>query len=249
MVLLKQIAGKIKVAKADDIDIPDGVITNGNITDATALGDVIKKLLNRNRIRYRQAVVSLVAKPVLIQIIDLPEEIPGNLRQFVQTEIKHSSVLAGKEPHYDFCGFVDAELKSMSRILVGATDHEKVSTLLKALSIARVEPMVIELDMIASIRALYSEKIANEYDCNVLVALLCRSAITICVFRKGALDFIRAIDISDEQGDFDKYVARYQDEINAVIQFYEIEVDIATANDWKIFAVSNDSSIDTEDLR
>lgn len=246
--LLRQHAGGIKLVKTATADVPKGAITNGNITDPAALGAAIRQMLAKNHIRRQPAAVALVAKPVLTQIIDLPDDTPDNLGQFISAEIKHSPVLAGKEPYYNSYGLDKSTPESPARLFVAATSHEKVSMLLKTISLAGIEIGSIELDVTAAIRALHARRIANTYDRNLLFALVRGSVMTLCVFRKGRFDFIRYIDLGDEVNDPDKSIERCESEFSAVIQFYDIEVESAANTKWEFVVALDTAGIEPQNL-
>ena len=245
--LIKQTKSGIKLLKSADAEIPEGAITDGNVTDPVLLAGTIRKILKQNRIKIRQAVVSLIAKPVLNQIVELPEDIPGNMSQFVRGEIKHSPVLAGKEPQCDYCRLGSSGQEDLDRIFVGATDVDKVLGILKTFSAAGIDATMIELPVMSAVRAVYSEKICNRYDCNVLVVLLHGSVITLCVYRKDEMDFVRSVDMADQMSDPDKYLERCDSEINAVIQYYDVEIESAE-DKWEILAVLENPQISSGDL-
>ena len=249
IVLLRQINSQIRLVKAADGPVPQNAVVNGNIVDPAALAKAVKSMLAQNKIKRRKAIVSLVAKPILAQILDLPEGIPGNLGQFIQSEIKRSPALSGKETVCDFCGIGRGGREDTGRVLVTAADQEKITALLRTFSLAGVEPISVEPDILASVRALYRKKIANKYNSNVLFAFFHGTVVTICVFRKEELDFIRRIDLADEIDDLDKCIARCKDEINAVVQFYEVEVDSETGSEWEFVVVLDQSAVDGESLK
>jgi len=246
--LLRQHAGKIKLVKTATAEVPKGAITNGNITNPAALGGAIRQMLAKNRIRRQPAAVSLVAKPVLTQIIELPDDMPDNLGQFINAEIKHSSVLAGKEPYYDSCGLRKPTAESPTRVFVAATSHEKVSMILKTMSLAGIETDSIELDMTAALRALHAGRIADTYDRNLLFALIRGSVMTLCVFRKGQFDFIRYIDLGEKVNDPDEFIARCESEFSAVVQFYDIEVEPGAGTKWEFVVALDTDAIEAGDL-
>jgi len=248
MALIAEQNGQIKLLEVADAPVPDGALTDGNIEDPVALAKVIKTLLAQSKIKTRRATVSLVAKPVLGQIIELPDEIPDNLSRFVQSEIKRSPVLSGKEPLYDFYGIAPLGPNQRGRLFVAATDHEKMANLLQTFRLAQVEPVAVELDVIASIRAIFAEKISNKYDSNILVTFLHNSVLTVCVFRKDALDFIRSIDLGRDVEDIDKCIVRCEDEISAVIQYYDVEVDDASDNSWELIVLFDNPDVDNRHI-
>jgi len=251
VVQLKYVVGKIRLLKAVDCPVPEGALVDGDIAEPELLVSSIKKLLARNKIKTRRAVVSLVGRDVLTQIIDLPEDLPGNMRQYVKGEIKHSVHLAGKELSYDFCGLGNNALRDAGRVLVTATSTEKVAVLVKAFVQAGIEPVAIEPATIACLRAVYDKNVAMKYDGNVLLAVAGETAITIAVFTATTLDFIRCINVSCHSQDPDKYARDCAREIGAVIQYYEIEA-AETAGDsdkWDTIIAFDGTSTDADDLK
>jgi hypothetical protein len=247
--LVRLVNGQIRLLKAADGPVPQNAVVDGNIVDSAALAKAVKSTLAQSKIKKRKAIVSLVAKPVLSQILELPEGIPGNLGQFIQSEIKRSPALSGREPMCDFCGVSRAGRKDAGRVLVVATDQEKIAALLRTFSLAGVEPISIEPGILASIRALYGKKIASKYNSNLLFAFFHGTVVTICVFRKEEIHFIRRIDLTEEIGDLDRCIDRCKEEINAVVQFYEVEVAGTADDDWEFIVALNQSAVEAERLK
>lgn len=245
--LLKKTGSDVKLLRQSQASIPAGAIADGNITNPALLGAAIKSLLKKSRISVRRAAVSLVAKPVLTQIMQLPEDLPGNMNLFIRSEIRHCPSLAGKESQHDFCMLKKLAQNELGRIFVGATDRDKLIELLKTCSIAGVDATAIEPPAVAAVRAVYNKKICDRYDSNVLIALVHGSVVTICVFRKDELDFIRSIEIDSASDDQDAYIDCCEREINSVIQYYDIEVDSAEEK-WEILAVLENPTVQANDL-
>lgn len=244
--LIKQTKAGLKLLKAGEAPVPQGAMTDGNIANPALLAAALRSLLKRKRIGLRQAAVSLVARPVLMQIVDLPEDPPGNMSQFIRGEIRHSPVLAGKESQHDYRRLQRPSRDGLERILVGASDRDKVADMLRMLSLAGVEPTTIELPFMAATRAIHAEKIANRFNANLLIALLHGAEMTLCVYRKDELDFVRYVNLSNEANDTDRYMRRSEQEINAVIQYYDMEVS-AAGDKWEILAVIENPTIAPND--
>lgn len=247
--LVKHDIGEIRLVKAGHIAVPEKAIENGFIKDPALLGKTLKTLLDRNGIRNRQAYISLLARPVISQIIDLPRYIPSNMAKFVQSEIRHSAVLSGKEPQYDFCGIGSSMRANLDRIYVAATNKEKISTLLKACSAAKVEPLSIELPTIAALRALYKKKIVSQPDVRSLVVLIQKSMVTLCVLSRGHLDLIRNIDMQSVAGDQNAFLEKCFNEIEMIFQFYELEVEQGTSASWQVIFQTETRRLSPETLQ
>ncbi|RKY10121.1 MAG: hypothetical protein DRP66_00445 [Planctomycetota bacterium] len=245
--LLKKTVSGVKLLRQGQAEVPQGAIVDGNIANPILLGAAIKKLLRKSRISVRRATVSLVARPALTQIIQLPESLPSNMNTFIKSEIRHSPALAGKESQHDFCMLKKLAQNELGCIFVGATDCDKLADLLKTCSIAGVDAAAIEPAVVAAARAVYNKKICNRYGSNVLIALVHGSVVTICVFRKDELDFIRSIEIDSETDDQDAYIDCCEREINSVIQYYDIEVSSAEEK-WEILAVLENPTVQANDL-
>ena len=231
----------VKLLKAACAPVPDGSVKDGNIKDAAALAKAIKKLKSKNRIKSHRTVFSLVANPTLMQILDLPREARGNARQFVNNEVKHYAVLPIKKAAVDFCGIKASSKSRQQRVLVVATDSQKITAATRALRKEGLNIDVIEPSWIAYTRACYAKKIAGTFDTNRLFANVYDGMLTLSVFRSQRLDFVRTKRIEPfilESEDYHKWLA---EEINAVIKFYELK-DPNKHNQWRITLVTNISA-------
>ncbi len=232
LALLKQSAKGVELIKTASGPVPDGAIEDGSIKDPAALARAIRELKNHNSMRTRKAAVSLSVSPVITCILETPQGTPKNVGQLVRDELKSFVALSGREIAYDFCGIKSGH-GSGDRLLVVAAEDEKVTELLRTYIRAGLDVEVVEPALLAYTRALYAEKIEGRFDCNVLVALLHGSTLTLCVFRKQTLDIVRVEDISEEKAAPDELCRRLSAEINTIIRFYEVEV-ADSAGEWEV---------------
>jgi len=242
LALLKKDKNGVELLKAATAPVPDGAIKNGNIEDAAVLANAIKRLKTSSRIRTTHAAVSLFTKPVIAQIMDIPKQVPGNIGQFVQDQVKHCAVLPGRKIAFDFCG-VGSEASPASRLLVIATDGRKVDEIVKVCSQAGLVVEAIEPPLLAYTRALYAKKIAGKFDCSVLIAILQDNTLNLCVFRKQTMDFVRTKSISKvpgtpygEKAQPNELCQWLAEQINMVIQFYDVEVPDGCGK-WEVIVV------------
>jgi len=251
LALLRKDKDGVQLLKAASAPVPDGAIKNGSIEDSAMLFKAVRELKNRNKIRAGQAAVTLLAKPVLLQIIDMPKPLPTNIGQFVQNEVKHCVALSGKEIAFDFCGIGSAGREGTSpapprgwasRLFVVAADAQKVADLARASNQAHLNVAAIEPPLLAYARAFYDKRIAGKFDCNFLLAVLQGSTLTLCVFRKQALDFVRTKNISEEKTEPDGLCQWLADQINAIIQFYQVEVPDSPGK-WEVTVVADSAQL------
>ena len=237
LALLKQNAKGIELLKAASGPVPDGAIKDGNIENPAKLARAIKELSTRNKIRTRQAAVSLFAWPVVLQIFDMPKGAPTNVGQFVRNELKSYVMLSGREFASDFCRTGSGEGLG-SRILAVATDGQNVEMLAQTYNMAGLNVKIIEPPLLSYTRALYAKKIEGKFDCDVLIAILRDGVLKLCVFRKQILDFVRVENISEEQAKPEELSRWLTEKINEIIRSYDVEVADSSGN-WEVTVVAD----------
>ena len=239
LALLKKNAGGIELLKAASSPVPDGAIKDGNIEDAARLSQAIKELRTRNKIRRTNRTgVSLLTRPIVVQILDMPKGAPTNIGQFVQNDVKSCVALSGKEIAFDFCKIRSGQGPG-GHLFAVATDGQKVAELAETCSRAGLNVEVVEPPLLAYVRALHAKKIAERFDCDVLIAILQGGVLTLCVFRKQTLDFVsRAKNIGREKAEPDGLCQRLAEEINAIIRFYDIEV-ADSSGKWEVTVIAD----------
>ena len=241
LALLTRKKDVVKLLKAACAPVPDGAMKNGNIKDAAALAKAIKKLKSKSRIKSYRTVFSLVANPTLMQILDLPREARGNVRQFVNNEVKHYAVLPIKKAAVDFCGIKPSSKSRQQRVLVVATDSQKIIAAARALRREGLNIDAIEPSWIAYTRGCYAKKIAGTFDTNRMFATVYNGMLTLSVFRSQRLDFVRTKRIEPVILQSEEYNNWLAEEINAVIKFYELK-DPDKHNQWRVTLVTNISA-------
>lgn len=237
LVLLKGDKNGVQLLTCASAPVPEGAMKDGSIENAAVLAKTIKDLKNKSKIRTTRAAVSLFTEPVITQIMEIPKQVPGNIGQFVQDQVKHIAVLPANNVSSDFCGVAGSG--SAGRLFVVAADDRKVDEIVNMCNQADLAVEVIEPPLLAYIRALYAKKIAGKFDCNVLIAIFQGNNLTLCVFRKQSLDFVRTKSIDKEKTQPDELCSWLAEQINTVIQFYDVEVPDSSGK-WEITVVADD---------
>lgn len=247
LALLKQTRDGIALVKAVNAPMPAGAISQGNVKDPAILARAIAALRKYHKIRTRRTVVSLFARPTLAQVMDLPKILPSNIRQYIQKEVKHCAVLPSRNIVLDYWGIPSSSARSAgNRVYVVATENEKVAGLTKALNQAGLSVKAVEPAEVACARALYEKKIAKNLDSNVLIALVQDADVTLSVFRKQTLDFIRNRNIGQDICQSREGLERFAEEIGAIIQYYDVEIGDSSQN-WQLIIVLRQAIQDTEE--
>lgn len=223
----------IRLLKAARGPIPDGVVENGVIKDAAALAKCIKRLKAKARIHCGRMAVSFVASPMVMQVLDVPKEAIGNMRRFVQEQVKHYAALPIKKSLMDYCGIKSVGKRGRRRAFVVATDGRKIVKTAKALHRSGLRVSLVEPPVVSYIRACYQKRITAEFDRTLLYVTVHDGSVVFCAFRQGSLDFVRTRQVrSDalESREFRDWLAR---EAVAIMRFYELD-DSAGAKAWAV---------------
>jgi Tfp pilus assembly protein PilN len=239
LALLKKSDKGIKLLKAVSEPMPAGAVENGNIKDAAILSRTLKRLKKSIGASAIPTAVSLFAEPTILQVMDIPKQIPDNIGKFVNEQVKHFAALLGRKINSDFCGVsgISPDGSHSSCVLAAASDKKRVANLVEMLSQAGISAEAIEPAVPAYIRALHKEKIEGRFESNVMIAIVRDNKLTLCVFRKQSLDFIRTRDIGESAGteQISKWLAS---QINTVIQSYQVKASISSGQ-WETTIVAD----------
>lgn len=236
LALVRQGKDGVKLVEAASEPVPEGAMSNGSVKDPAILAKAIKTLSNRCRIRAKRTSVSLFARPVLTQIMELPEYMPSNIGQYVHKEVKHCAVLPSRDILLDYCGLSSLSVSAGKRVLVVAAENEKVLKLIKPLNDLGINVEVVEPPEMACARALYEKEIASSVDSNVLIAFVDGSDITLAVFKNQTLDFIRKRNVTEDICQSEEGLGRLIEEIGAIIHYYDMEIGERSDN-WRLITV------------
>ncbi len=235
MALLGQTAKGIELLKTASAPVPEGVVKDGNIENPAKLARAIKELRTRNKIKARQAGLSLFAKPVIMQIFNMPREERTNAGQFIRNELKSYVMLSGVDFASDFCQ-TNSDQDQKYRILAAATDCQNIDRLAHTSEMAGLNIKLIEPAILSYIRALYKKKIEGKYDCDVLIAVFHSGNLNLCVFRKQMLEFVRVESINAKQAQPDEVGRWLPQKINEIIRSYNVET-IDSSGNWEVTVV------------
>jgi type IV pilus assembly protein PilM len=222
-----------ELVKSVDAAMPAGAIKDGNIADGKLLAKTIRDLRHRNRIWTREAAVSLFARPIVTQIIDMPKSAPTNIRQFVQNEVRNCVVLPGRDITLDFYGLGSAKKGGEKKMFVVAAESEKLTGLIKVCADGGFAAEALEPAIVAYLRAIGEQKITGRSKSNVLVAMLRGKSLTLCALKNGEIDFIRNKESAENSQDAGDLINRLADELSEVVRFYDIE-DSENTGKWEI---------------
>lgn len=211
-----------KLVRGMRAPVPASCIEDGRITDLPLLEKAIVELKGGCKLAVSQTVLSLSVKPLLVQTIEVPKSTPSNIGQYVHGEIKQCVALAGREIASDYTSLSVAN--GSGRLLAVATDSKKVDDLVGVCRRARVDVDVVEPGLLGIARALHERRIISRFGCNLLFVFLRDDQLTLCVFRRHAVDYVRIREVLDLRQNPKGLGRHLEQEVNAILQYYAIEV-------------------------
>jgi Tfp pilus assembly protein PilN len=232
IVLLKNGKNGPRLVKSVVADVPPGVIKDGNIANPVMLAKAIRDMKVHNRIWTNRAAVSLFAKPVVTQMIEIPKQMPPNLTQFVNGEMKHCAAMPSGDIVLDYCSVGSNKRSVDKKVLAVAAETKKVTVLVQTLGRAGFAAELVEPAILSYLRAISDKKITGRSSCNVLVAIFRDNILTLCVLRNGVVDFIRTKEVRQKStsGDLCSWLA---DELAEIQKFYSVEV-MDNTGKWEV---------------
>ncbi len=230
---LRKSGSQIKVVRAGNVPLDQAVVSDGVVQAPAALAEVLKQLKIAGTFKHSNTTLTICAEPILLQILNLPDSAPGEVRKIIQNEVRQYAVLPLKNIEMDYCGLKSSDAKT-KRVLVGAAQTEHLSMTVKAVEKDNINVSVIEPAVTAFIRVCYDRIIKPQKEKNIMLLLVRDDSLNLCVFEKQRLEFLRAkkfeADIvgSEQRSSWLKY------EVESVIRFQELEKKTKTQG-WQIF--------------
>jgi len=239
LALVRKAGKNLQLVRSASAPMPENIIAGGNIKNPVLLAKTIKELCSKNKVSTANVFISLLVKPSLMRIMDMPREVGGNVNQFITDELKHYAPFSGKTIGHDFSAIKSSK---SNRILLGAYDEDKVASLVQACNRINVIIRGIEPSAIGVVRALYAKHVAKKFGTNVVIAHLHDGNVTFCVFKDGVLDFLKQSVIAGKLNN-EESIAAFVEECVSVRQYYDLELG-ETGKKWEFFVAGSAASTD-----
>jgi Tfp pilus assembly protein PilN len=193
-----------------------------------------------------RAAVAFSTMPTVIQLLDLPRHVPTNVGRFVEQELRQYVALSGREMLSDFCG-VGAGPDLPKRLLAVGTHAGAVRETVRAGRAAGVSVEAVEPAVLACARLLLRDGEWTGGGGDLLLGVLDAGCLTICLLRKGMLDFVRVREMPPEARTAEQLGKRLAEELRAVLTYYEAEG--AGHRGWSIRVVVHDAGCPAEAIQ
>lgn len=238
--LVSQDVHGFRLVRAASTPLPEGVPDAGSAEDIRVLSSVIRKLRRRAGIPAMSAVVGMSVDPLVLQMLDVPKQMPANVGEFVEGELRQYVTLSGKSIVSDFCA-VGAGGVPPKRLLAAATEREKMRMLASACDAAGLRAEAVEPAVLAYARAASRDQTAGTLPGNRLIVEINGQYLAACVLRKGVLDSVRVKNIPEGADGSEGVRTWLAEEIKAMVQYYGLEL-AAGRGDWQVTVVVRDAA-------
>ncbi|HSV99345.1 MAG TPA: pilus assembly protein PilM [Sedimentisphaerales bacterium] len=231
----------IRVVAAAAGDLPRGEVPGHRSSPGKALSRILRKLGGCARTGAVRVAVTTSARSVILRLLELPKPMPGNLAEFVETELKQYVAMSGRRMSSDYCGIGSGARK---RLLAVAADATEVAETLEICGDAGVAVNSVEPAALACVRALLVTDSQLRRG-PALIGALTRSSLILCLFSNGTLDFVRIRDLAAGGDAPDLLRAWLCDELNAVLRYSNTEL-TGEAPQWQARLVLCDAGMAKE---
>ena len=139
------------------VDLPPGAVTNGEVVDADAVAEAIRRLWRETGLRQRSSRVGVASERVVVRTIELPDLPDAELAGALRFEAQNYVPIPVEETILDFHVLERAtgrDGEPVVRILLAAAHRETVGNLLGAVKAAGIAASGVDLLPLALIRAL-----------------------------------------------------------------------------------------------
>lgn len=199
MTQLKKKRRKFNLESFSRISIPEGVIKEGKIEKEKELAGLIKKSLIEAKgelIKNPYAVCSLPEQHSFVKIIQLPRMKMDEAKEAIKWEIEANIPLSLEEVYLDWQIIPSKKPSDRLDILINAAPRKLVDEYLNVLRLADIEPVVFEIESIATARSLIKNELSPK---PVLIIDLGYNRTSFIVFAGNSIRFTSSIPISNQQ--------------------------------------------------
>jgi type IV pilus assembly protein PilM len=184
-----------KVERLGQSRLPQGAIRDGEIEDTAAVADALRTLWSDGGFKGKKVALGVANQQVVVRQVDLPYMTEAELRESLQFQVQEHIPMPLDQTTLDFHvleEYETAEGQALMRILVVAAHKTMVDTVLEAASMAKLEPVLLDLDAFAMLRALAPESVIADRPGEMLLDI--GAAVTnVVVHENGVPRFVRVL--------------------------------------------------------
>ena len=178
------------------VDLPSGSVRNGEIVQPGVVIDAIRQLWKSARLKGHKVAVGLANQQVVVRRLDLPWMSEDELRASLPLQVDGMIPIPVDEAVLDFCYLGERKGEDgqrMVRILVIAALRTMVDEILAVVRQARLDPVGIDLDAFAALRAMAPVDVLADDDVAELLVDVGSTVTDLVVHQNGSPHFVRTV--------------------------------------------------------
>lgn len=162
LIQLRKSGKKIEIISYNEINIPEGEISDGEIRNPQKMAKLIDELIKKTRgkkisTRY---VTSILPEPkTFIKLIEIFPKSEEDIEKLVEEKIKSSIPLSLEDIYFDWQIITQFKEDKNMKILVGAAPKYIVNSYIKTFEIANLNLLALEIEAATIIRSLLKERV------------------------------------------------------------------------------------------
>lgn len=152
--------GHATLERIGQVPLAPGAVRDGEVVDPELVAAAVRELWNVGDFKGRRVALGVSNQQVVVRQVDLPYLPDKDLRQSLPFQVDDAIPIPVDQAILDYHTLevlTDAEGNRISRILLVAAQREMVEQLVDAVSRARLEPVLVDLDAFAMLRSLAPE--------------------------------------------------------------------------------------------
>jgi len=194
---------RLKLRSYGKRQIPDGIVSGGEIKDGAALVREIKESMKRAKpypIAGKEVVLSLPESKCFIKVIKMPKLSPGEIAESIRFKAEEYFPLADEEMFLDWHLLDTQECPidgkgTCTEVLVAVASKVLVNSYLEIMDGAGLVPVVFEAESVATVRTLLKNQTDSQ---SVLIIDLGRDRTSFIFYKYPALRFTQSIPVSGD---------------------------------------------------
>jgi type IV pilus assembly protein PilM len=187
--------GGASVDRLGQVLLPHGAVRDGEIADADAVTQALRVLWSQYGFKGRKVALGVANQQVVVRQVDLPylpedelrQSLPFQAQEYIPIPIEQTTLDCSILEHFE-----NADGQRFSRVLVVAAQTEMVNSIVAAVRAAKLEPVLLDLDAFAMLRALAPEDVLEERSGELLIGIGA-SVTNIVIHENGTPRFVRVL--------------------------------------------------------
>lgn len=192
--------GKASLRGIAVVPTPPEAVANSEITDPVTLGKTIRQVLKQAGIKCPKVVTCVSGQSSLVvRIIEVPKMTPNELKETMKWEIERHVPFAAEQVVMDYQPLVPPEEVPDGQnmeVLLAVAQEALVTRHLEAIQQAGLKPVAIDIEPLASSRALLDLSNGAGPEGTVAIVDIGASTTDIGIYKEGRIAFTRSIQLA-----------------------------------------------------